>query len=73
MAKKHEPGPDDRIDDYLKLGEAAAMYLNGVSDALEISGEESVKEMVHHLRFHAHELSAGTLWVRHGYREAKAK
>lgn len=58
-----------RFDDYLKHGEDAAMYMNGLADAWECSGATGAKTLIHHLRCHAHELSMGTLWVRYSYKE----
>lgn len=63
-----QPTTEQRFGDYLKHGEYAAMYMNGLADAWESTGADGVKTLIHHLRCHANELSMGTLWVRHGYK-----
>lgn len=71
MGKKNPTEADmpDRFQDYLKQGEAAAMYMHGLADAWEASGATAGKSLIHHLRCHAEELGLGTLWVRDGYKE----
>ena len=57
----------EHVEDYLKHGEDAAIYMEGLADALETVAQPTTKSLVHHLRCHAHELNMGTLQVRHGY------
>ena len=74
--EKKKPNEHDaaaaRFEDYLKHGESSAMYMNGLADAWEASGATTAKDLIHHLRCHAEELSMGTLWVRHGYKDPSA-
>jgi len=71
--KQVEPEPTlaERASEYCRLGEEAAFYIQGMSDALEMIGDERFKYAIHHLREHAHRLSMETLYVEHGYREPK--
>ncbi len=74
MAKK-DPEYEDRVEDYLRQGETAALYLYGLADGLEfarlVGNSDTACQAIRRLRIHAHDLNMGPLWVRNGFKEPR--